>query len=141
MCLYIPNSNKVKIKEAIGFVQISTKDIYVYKKFIPQKVYDNKKGHTLLVFTPYMDFEVSKDGDIMTTNKFGFKKEYYITVHQGIHAYIDKPNGALGAVNLIRCLIPAGTPYIIAGIEIVTLQLIIPPMKLIANGSLVESTL
>lgn len=140
MCLIIKDSwqrPNIKVKDYVNFVQIAAKDIKVYKYFCKDECPLTK--HLNRYTTPYRGYPITGEGDIMTAKKFGVYKHHYynigritfaLFVESGIHAYIKKP-GYWGSRDVItKCIIPKGTPYILGkGNEIVTLQLIVPPIR------------
>jgi hypothetical protein len=127
MCLYIiKDSNKTNLED---YVKIAKKNITVYKRLL------NSTGEVLC--TPYQYATVIRNGDILTAEKFGIKKRsghsyYFAEVHQGIHAYTKLSTANFYcsyAQIVVECFIPAGTPYIISGEEIVSLQLVVLPIN------------
>jgi hypothetical protein len=127
MCLFIiKDSNKTNLKD---YVKIAKKNITVYKRL------SNSTGEVL--YTPYQHAIVIRNGDILTAKKFGIKKRSrhsccFAEVHQGIHAYTELSSAnfyrSYGEI-VVKCFIPAGTPYIISGGEIVSLQLVVLPIN------------
>jgi hypothetical protein len=142
MCLIIKDSWErpdIKTEDYVNFVQIAEQDMKVYKYFYEN---DNALTEETEYSTPYRGFPITGDGDIMTAKKFGvYKRRYYnpkwvtrnsfaLFVDAGIHAYTKKPCYWGSRAVITKCIIPKGTPYILGtGDEIVTLQLIVPPLK------------
>lgn len=130
------NSKKEALEIAQSKIKVSARDIRVWKRF---RINPDGSAET-----PYRETPVSKNGEVMTTKSFGFEieqayffsgepaKQYYAYVNRGIHAYTDFDSCEYEYDNeceiMVKCVIPAGTPYILGMCnEIAALQIIVPP--------------
>jgi len=116
------------------YVRTSKKNIYVYKGF-------RRSTTPSRLITPYMGTYISSNGDVMSTDKFTFRCSSYSTyfsrnlydlrnIENGIHAYTRKRCVNYLCQVMLKCMIPAGTPYILGAYgDIVTLLLIVPPIE------------
>jgi hypothetical protein len=146
MCLEVRRTNKEILNRVRGseLIKIAKRDINVYKVFQIER-YGINYVRSGILKTPYRDYEISALGDIMTVDKFSFRETAERAVDKGIHAYTSLKvlkqcwYSCLTGRIIVKCIIPAGTPYILGiGSEIVALQLIVPPVKKIAKSSIIK---
>lgn len=134
MCLYADlKNNSGKIED---YVQVSNRDMVVYK-ILGKKFYMwTGKNEEEEYVTSARGYKVDKDGDILIADKFTCRKnEPFLEINRGIHSYTDLKEAKFQVFNpsirlLVKCIIPAGTPYIKSscGCQVVSLILMIPPI-------------
>ncbi len=126
MCLTI-NNYFHSLKEANEFkkkFKISTKDKVVYKLL---EIYQNK------LYSPYQS-HLYKYGELKTRKRFTFEYNCYrLQINAGLHAYQNMKkakNYRSGNTIILKCIIPAGTPYFLGSKnDIVSLALQMPKEK------------
>ncbi len=111
MCLTLKQRFKTlkEAKEASKKPLIAKKDIIVYKS-----LYRNRTGG----YTPFRQFQMAEGEHYYQTGKpFGFKLGhvsygYYVSIHSGLHACINRQRAARIDGNLtVKMIVPKGSKY------------------------------